>query len=293
MNGWLIVNGFLSSAKFDDIYALLTAAFAAHGVHLTRFPNTAFTTPLGDYPRPCTVPDAVQPDFVVFWDKDIALARRLETVGLPVFNSADAVATCDDKAKTALALANAGLRTPKTILGPKTFEGVGYTTAAFLEEAAKTLGLPFVMKESYGSFGQQVHLVHTMAEAESVLQTFGHKECILQEFIASSRGRDLRLNVVGDRVMATLLRTSATDFRSNVTLGGKAVAHTPSDAQAQAALNAARAVGATFAGVDILFGPDDEPLVCEVNSNPHFRSTLNATGVNLAEAIADRVLQNL
>ena len=80
---------------------------------------------------------------------------------------------------------------------------------------------------------------------------------------------------------------------TNLTLGGKAVAHTPSDAQAQAALNAARAVGATFAGVDILFGPDDEPLVCEVNSNPHFRSTLNATGVNLAEAIADRVLQNL
>ncbi|MCQ2389978.1 MAG: RimK family alpha-L-glutamate ligase [Kiritimatiellae bacterium] len=293
MNGWLIVNGFLASAKFDDLYALLTAAFAAHGVHLMRFPNTAFTTPLGDYPRPCTCPDAVQPDFVVFWDKDIALARRLEAVGLPVFNSADAVATCDDKAKTALALAKAGLRTPRTILGPKTFEGIGYTTAAFLNEAARTLGFPFVMKESYGSFGQQVHLVHTLAEAESVLQTFGHKEFILQEFIASSRGRDLRLNVVGDRVVATLLRTSATDFRSNVTLGGTAVAHAPTAAQAQAALDAAKAVGATFAGVDILFGPDDDPIVCEVNSNPHFRSTLDATGVNLAEAIAEQVMQSL
>ena len=287
MTGWLVVNAFLRSAKFEDIYALLSAAFDAHGVRLERMPGTAFATPLG------ASPPAPHPDFTVFWDKDVALARRLEDAGLRLFNTSAAVACCDSKVQTALALVRAGVPAPRTIIAPKTFDGIPRDDTSFLRRAAESLGLPFVIKEEFGSFGRQVHLVHTLDEAEALMRELAHKDFMMQEFIASSAGRDLRVNVVGGEAVCAMRRFSATDFRSNVTLGGGMAPETPTPAQRDAAIAACRAVGADFAGVDILYGPDGAPLVCEVNSNPHFRSTLDCTGVNLANCIADHVLHQV
>jgi len=316
MNGWLIVNGFLQSAKFDDLYQLLANAFRAQGASLTVIPNTAFANPIGDpltsltslrplrpeaiaKPGRAACPHAAAvgrelpalPDFVLFWDKDVALAQRLEAAGLPVINSAAAIATCDDKIKTALALARQGVAMPRTIFAPKTFEGVGYTSLDFLHTAADTLGLPLVIKEACGSFGQQVYLAQTQAEAEDIVRRIGHKDFLMQEFVAASRGTDLRVNVVGGEVVAAMRRFSKSDFRSNVTLGGGMERATPTPAQYEIAVAACRAVGADFAGVDILYGPNDAPLVCEVNSNPHFRSTLDCTGVNMADVLAKYALR--
>ena len=209
MNGWLIVNGFLQSPKFDDLYRLLADAFRAQGASLTALPNTAFARPLTPLTplrplKPLEPLEPLKPDFVLFWDKDVALAQRLEAAGLPVFNSAAAIATCDDKIKTALALARQGVPMPRTIFAPKTFEGVGYASLDFLHTAADTLGLPLVIKEACGSFGQQVYLAQTRAEAEDIVRRIGHKDFLMQEFVASSRGTDLRVNVVGGEVVAAM-----------------------------------------------------------------------------------------
>ena len=289
MNGWLIVNGFLKSGKFEDIYRLLADAFRAKGVELAMYPNTAFASPIGTPPLPAGV--TAPPDFVLFWDKDVALAHRFEDAGLPVLNSAAAIACCDDKILTARAFARHGVPMPKTIVAPKTFEGVGCSDMGFLRAAAESLGFPMVIKEACGSFGQQVCLAHDIAEAERAVRRIGHKDFLMQEFVASSRGQDLRVNVVGGEVVVSMRRFNDSDFRSNVTLGGGTENATPTRAQHDAALAACRAVGADFAGVDILYGSGGEPLVCEVNTNPHFRSTLECTGVNLADSIAAHVLR--
>lgn len=292
MTGWLIINGFLRSEKFDDLYRLLDAAFRAKGASLTVFPNTAFANPAGEPPLPTLTPlgMACLPDFVIFWDKDIALARRFEDAGLPVFNSSAAIACCDDKIQTALALTRRKVPTPRTVFAPRTFEGVGRDSLEFLQVAAGTLKLPMAIKEACGSFGQQVYLAQTMDEAQDIVRRIGHKDFLMQEFIDTSRGQDLRVNVVGDEVVAAMRRFNATDFRSNVTLGGGTEPVAPTPVQREAALAACKAVGADFAGVDILFGPNGAPLVCEVNSNPHFRSTLDCTGVNMADSVAAYVL---
>lgn len=293
MNGWLIVNGFLKSGKFDDVYSLLADSFRLHDVELAVFPNTAFTSPIGTPLTPLKPLKPLKPDFVLFWDKDVALARRLEDAGLPVFNTSGAIACCDSKIETALAFARHGVPAPRTIVAPKTFEGVGFTTHGFLAEAADTLGFPFVVKEAFGSFGRQVYLAKTLAEAEDIVRRIGHKDFLMQEFIEASRGQDLRVNVVGGREIASMRRFSATDFRSNVTLGGGTEPMAPTGPQREAAIAACKAVGADFAGVDILFGQNGEPLVCEVNSNPHFRSALDCTGVNLADSIASFVMEEI
>ena len=86
-----------------------------------------------------------------------------------------------------------------------------------------------------------------------------------------------------------MLRFNDKDFRSNVSNGGKMQPFTPTKMQANLAIKACRAIKLDFGGVDILFGKDDKPIVCEVNSNLHFKSTLICTNVNVADNIMEYI----
>lgn len=283
MKGWLVVNAFLKIEKFNDIYRLLQSAFEEEGADLELKTGAELLCLSSEISRLCL------PDFVLFWDKDYALARRLESAGAPVFNSPSAVAVCDDKILTQLALDAANVRTPQTVIAPKTFEGVGYNDLEFVERAAHMLGLPMVIKQACGSFGKQVYLAETVEKAKEIIKSFGSNAFLFQRFIAESRGRDVRVNVVGGRAVCAILRENKNDFRSNITNGGRAERYSPTAEEEAIAVAACRATGVDFAGVDVLFG-NDGAYVCEVNSNPHFRSTLECTGINLAQHIARYVL---
>ncbi len=288
MQGWLVVNGFLQTEKFTEMYGMFQRAASKRNIPLRLVKSTELIFPV-DAP----LPPSSLPDFVLFWDKDAALARRLEAMGIPVFNPADGVENSDDKIRTALLLQRAGLPHPKTVIAPKTFEGVGYCDERFLSEAAARIRFPMVIKEAFGSFGAQVYLVHNKDELGKLVKTFGYKPFLMQEFLQSSFGRDMRLNVVGDRVACAMLRVNERDFRSNITNGGKAQAVLPPGEWEQTAIAATRALGLDFAGVDILFGEGGEPVVCEVNSNPHFKSSLVCTGVDLSEEILDYIVTRI
>ena len=230
------------------------------------------------------------PDFAIFWDKDILLAKRLEKMGLRLFNSSDSIETCDDKGQTAIALQAGGIRTPLTFLSPKAYPAFGCTDMTFLRKAEEKLGYPMVIKENRGSFGQQVHLVNNAYEAERLIASFKEHPFIMQEYIEESAGRDVRVNVVGGRVVASMYRYNDNDFRSNITNGGSMKKYEASEAQAKIAIDACKAIGLDFAGVDVLFGKDG-PIICEVNSNPHFKTTLECTGINMAEHIISHIAE--
>ena len=232
-----------------------------------------------------------RPDFVLFWDKDIHLARRLEKEGLRLFNSARAIEICDNKILTAVAL-DGKVKTPRTIISPKTFEGVGYKRQEFVKNATRVLGLPLIIKEAYGSFGAQVYLANTLDEAKEIVTSLGHKDFIMQEFIAESRGRDVRVNVVGGRVVSAMERCNEKDFRSNISNGGNMKKIDLGEDMEAVAIAATEAICLDFAGVDVLFGKDG-PTVCEVNSNPHFKSSLECTGVDMSEKIIDYILEQI
>ena len=283
MQGALIVNGFLNTDKFRDIYSRLESAFLKREVSLSLYANSDLFSPIGE-----KIPFQESPDFVLFWDKDVSLAARIESEGIPVFNSARAIELCDNKAKTALALQ--GFPMPKTIIAPKTFPNIGYGECEFLEGVIKQLGFPIVVKEAFGSFGAQVYLAKDEKELYDIVKKYEAEELIFQELIAESFGRDIRINVVGDKVCAAMLRKSENgDFRSNITLGGSMESYSPTKEEADLALTAVKKLGLDFAGVDILFGKDG-PLLCEVNSNAHFKSTYDCTGINLADCIAEHII---
>lgn len=280
MTGWLIVNSFIDSSKFTELYDMLLDAAKKSGIRLELKNTVELLSVVGE-----DLCGGTAPDFVIFWDKEIYLAQRLERAGIRVFNSAAAVEYCDNKILTTLKLSEAGVRIPRTIISPKTFEGTGYLRTDFVKTAAGKLGLPLVIKEAFGSFGQQVYLSESVNDAIERVKSLGYRDFIFQEFIKSSRGRDVRINVVGDRAVCAMLRYNDSDFRSNISNGGSMKSYTPNEKQIELAVKACRALKLDFAGVDVLFGEDDEPIICEVNSNPHFKSTLMCTGINMAEHI--------
>lgn len=286
--GMLVVNAFLKKTKFDDIYQTLLKAANRAGMQLDVFTNAELCCRVGT-----TAFAHKAYDFVLFWDKDVQLAMQLEALDMQVFNSAQSILKCDDKALTYLALKEAGIPTPPTILAPKTFANIGYTSLDFLDEAVQALGLPMVVKECFGSFGQQVYLADSMDVLRQLVQRLGGTPLLFQKLIAESYGRDVRINVVGGRVIASMLRKSVDgDFRSNLTRGGAMERYTPTSEQSVIALRAVECLGLDFAGVDVLFGADG-PLVCEVNSNAHFQTTLACTGINMADEIMRHIAGKL
>ncbi len=287
MTGWLVVNAFLQTPKFTQLHTLLQVAAQKQGIDLQTKTNAELC---------CTAQGVFAqnpgdtPNFVLFWDKDILLAQQLADRGLPVYNSARAIAICDDKAQTAYVCRH--LPAPKTIPVPFTYENIGYTAYEFLESAGKALGWPMIIKEAKGSFGFGVHLAQDQQQAAKILQGLQGRPAVLQQFVHESRGRDIRINVVGGQVHSAMLRENPADFRSNITGGGTGQAYTPTGAEADLAVAACKATGLTFGGVDILQSKRG-PLLCEVNSNPHFKSTLEATGKNMADAIFAHILKSV
>lgn len=285
MKGWLIINTFMASQKFENLYKLLSDAFNKHGVSLE-------IKKAEDVSLEVNKPIKEKPDFAIFWDKDIYLAERLEQNGIRLFNNARAVELCDNKILMYQTLAKANIKIPRTFIAPKTFEGLGYTDLAFLDKVSKEIGWPIVIKEAYGSFGEQVYLANNKEEAIEIIKRIGYKDFLMQEFIASSKGRDIRINIVGDQIVASMLRENKNDFRSNISSGGNGTKYEPDQEYAELAIKAAKALDLSFAGVDVMFG-EDGPIICEVNSNPQFASTLKATGINLADYLSNYILRQL
>ncbi len=282
--GWLVVNAFLRSEKFEEIYARLIRAFSLRGVRLLRKSNAELVSVLG-------TPILNRPDFVLFWDKDIPLAYRLENAGLRLFNRPKGIELCDDKAMTALALEKAGIPHPRTIVAPLKFDSGPYGDDSFLDSVAVLLGLPLVVKERVGSFGAQVHLLDSPEEIRAVLRARPESDWIFQEYVETSFGRDIRIQTLGDKVAAATARFGAPgDFRSNVTAGGRMEPIDPPLTFQEAALSAARELGLDFAGVDLMYGEGETPIVCEVNSNAHFVNLDNALGISFEEMLAEYVL---
>lgn len=291
--GWLTVNRFLNTGKFTELTALLSGAAEKLGVCLDIYTNDELLPSMGGagHERNDLLPTR-RPDFVLFYDKDIMLARALEARGLRLFNCARAIALCDDKALTHAALSGL-VPQPLTYCAPFTYENIGYTDSAFIERMFGALGAPLVIKEVYGSFGQQVYLAGSPEEVARILARIGGKRVIFQQFIKESSGRDLRLNVVGGRVIAAMERWSEHgDFRANISNGGSMKKHIPTPAEEALAIRTAQLLGLDFCGVDLL-RRDGSPILCEVNSNAHFKSIMQCTGVDAAYEIMAHIVRTV
>lgn len=187
-------------------------------------------------------------------------------------NKAASIAAAKNKIKTLERLSVAGLPIPKSMV----IDG-----ASGLEELSFPFTLPVVLKPPYGTFGEGICLAASLDE----IREYSTSRFIIQEFIAEAEGKDLRVFVVGDEVIAAMERKAQPgEFRANVELGASVHAVQISDEVARLAILAVKALKLDYAGVDIIESKRG-PLVLEVNANPGFKSLEKVSSLNIAETL--------
>lgn len=213
----------------------------------------------------------------------VDVLHALEECGVLVLNSAAAIERTVDKSWTSALLDAAGLPTPETVV---------CETVEAAMEAFRTLG-DVILKPLFGSMGLGMLRITDEETAWRVFRTVERLRGVfyLQRTIDHG-GRDVRAFVVGGRVIAAIERRSD-GWRTNVARGGKAVPIELSAKQGDLAVTAARVVGADYAGVDLVPGSDGTDYVIEVNGIPGWRGLQEATGVDAAGAVVDRLMTRL
>lgn len=221
------------------------------------------------------------PDYVLTRCYDLHMLEHLERAGVKVFNSSQALRQCRNKWHTHQILTSAGIPSPKTIFSEHDCE------FDFIKEE---LSLPFVIKCIFGAKGEQVHLIHSKEEFEHVLEFIDKP--LFQSYVKSSYGRDIRLHVIGDQVVTSVLRKSASSFKSNFSLGGKAESYEADETLKDLAVRSSQALGLDFSGIDVMF-TEDGYTVCEVNGVPGFRTVGLTSGYNIPYAMMDYIRRNI
>ena len=231
-------------------------------------------------------------DFCIYLDKDKYLGQFLEKKGIKTFNNISSIGVCDDKMQTYLSLIGSKINAPKTISAPLNYvnEEVSFTE---LEKIANILKFPLVVKLSYSSLGKGVFLVNDINEFYNVVNAHKNDAKIYQEYVSSSFGKDARLICVGKKYLCAMLRKSTTDFRSNAELGGKGYEFIPNNEFIKVAEKVAEILNLDYMGIDLMFGKNGEPILCEVNSNAFFGVMEKVSGVNVAKAYAEYVYKSI
>lgn len=310
--GWLIVNEYLDTEKFLEIRKLFLSGTEKKNVKLTVYTNADFAVDLSGAVVKSRAFDESEPQFIIFYDKDITLAAALEKMGYRLYNSADAIDVCDSKVKTATRISEYNLNCkddeakilmPKTYKVPFTYENIGIKDSYsfdFLEYVEKDLceaekgalsgAYPMIIKESNSSFGMGVHLAGSREEAVKLICEYGNKECIIQEYLSYSSGRDYRLQMVSDKCVCAMMRSNENDFRANITNGGKMSEYKPTDEDLALARNVMKCLKLDFAGIDIMHDKSGRTVFLEANSNAHFKNIYDLTGINAAEKMIEYIV---
>jgi len=215
-----------------------------------------------------------------------AIVRQFEMQGVFTTASSIAITRSRDKLRSYQLMAKSGIGIPKTVFARE--------TADFNDVIEKAGGVPVIIKVARGTHGNGVVLAETRKATQAVMQAFYVEgvSFLVQEFIEESAGTDMRILVVGGRVVAAIKRQNLDDdFRSNTHQGGvgKSVKLLPNEEKA--AIKAAKSMGLPICGVDLLRSKRG-PLVLEVNSSASLRTPEAITRRNVAGKIIEYVEQN-
>ncbi len=223
-------------------------------------------------------------DFCIMLVKDQYISTLFEKQGKPCFNGYKEMCSTDDKFLTYVKLAEHGIPLPKTLSGNTDFDGLKLPeykrSENFRKKVEKILSYPFVAKPTFGYGGKGVVIINNRKEFDDLLDNIGQEAYLYQEFIPDNPGSDIRVMVVGGKVIFSIMRKNPNSFISNVSTGGSAVAYQASKEQKQIAQKVAKILGLSHCSVDFFNTVDGRPLICEVNAN--------AGGIEIAEKLTGK-----
>ena len=212
-----------------------------------------------------------------------SIIRQFEVKHVYTTLSSLALVRSRDKLRATQVLAKHGIGIPKTVFAKQPRD---------VQNLIKTVGgPPLIVKLLEGTQGLGVVLAETKSAAKSVIEAFYglNANILVQEFIKEAGGADIRVLVVGGKVIAAYKRQGQEgEFRSNLHRGGQGEKVRLSPAEKKTAIIATKALGLNIAGVDMLRS-ERGPLVLEVNSSPGFEGVEKVTGVDVAGQIIEYV----
>jgi ribosomal protein S6--L-glutamate ligase len=215
-----------------------------------------------------------------------SIVRQFEMQNVFTTTSSIALTRSRDKLRSLQLLAKTGVGIPKTVFARETTD---------VEDVIdKVGGAPAIIKVARGTHGNGVVLAETRKAAKAVMQAFYVEgvNFLVQEFVAESAGTDIRVLVVGGKVVAAVQRQSLDDdFRANTHQGGIGVAVKLTESERRTATKAAKAMGLPICGVDLMRS-ERGPLVLEVNSSASLKTPEAITGRNVALNIIEYIEQN-
>jgi RimK family alpha-L-glutamate ligase len=235
---------------------------------------------------------AVSCDACVFLDKDKAAVRLLEKNGIRLFNNAEGIEVCDDKMLTHIALSNHGIAMPDTIYAPLCYYADAEPNYAFLKSVEKTLSFPLVAKKCFGSLGAGVELIHNFSALVKYEDTNKLTAHFYQRMIGRG-GEDIRVIVIGGKVVCGMKRTNNNDFRSNIELGGRGEKVEVDAKLATLCEKVADTLKLDYCGIDVLTDENGKRYICEVNSNAFFAAAEKVCNVNIAKTYAEYIVKSL
>ena len=289
MNGIIIINQEIGHNQYK--IKRYKEEFIKFGIHLDVFVNNGTLASIKDSELIVNIPKC---DFIIYLDKDIYLAKILEKAGFRLFNKADFIKLCDDKALTNIACASRGIKMPDTITGPLFYsQELKPENLLFLDEVIKELGFPLILKRVYGSLGLGVYLIKNKEELIAAYKEHCRAPILFQRYVGSSYGVSARVIIIDKQVIGGFIRYNKTDFRSNYGDNATSRPLKNGDRCFDLAKYIADELDIEYAGIDFMFLENGEPIMCEINSNAFFEEFEKVTGINVAYKYAEMIKKKI
>lgn len=233
-------------------------------------------------------------DFVIYLDKDIYLCTALEKKGYYVINSSDFIRICDDKALTSVIASNLDIAAPKTITPPLIYEDEISEERLnnFSKNVSNNFIYPVIGKLSFSSLGKGVFLLQNEEEVKEFYLKYFSTPFIIQEYIESFKSNSIRIIIIGEQIIGAIQRINENDFRSNIGTNYSKI-YQLDEKCLTFARNIAEKLHIKYAGVDVLLDKDNNPLLCEINSNAFFEEFEKTTHINVAKTFLEFVINDL
>lgn len=224
-------------------------------------------------------------DYAIYLDKDIYLAKLLEQAGYIVFPQSHFLKLCDDKLYTYIALSNHHISMPLTISSPLVFTNeLKEKHLNFIDHVINTIGLPLVAKKVYGSLGLGVYLISSKEELLNLYKENYRLPMLFQSYISSSYGKSIRVLIIDGKIFGAFERYNPYDFRSNYGSTATSKSIQLNEKYNEFVEKIVQILDISYAGIDLLYGENNEPILCEINSNAFFEEFEKVTKKNAAYA---------
>ena len=212
-----------------------------------------------------------------------SLVKQFEEYGITTINTLSKTKLAKDKFATLQVLSSHNIPVPKTTL-------IHENTIP--ENIEKEFEYPLLLKKNMGYLGQGIILCHNPSQLRDILDTFKisllpHIQFMIQEFITHSKGKSIRVIVIGNKVIGAILKeVDKSEYKTNSTFGSTTSIYTIDKELERISLQVTQVLGLDIGGIDFLFDTD-EYKICEVNFQPMFERFEKTTQTNVAKAIVD------